>query len=88
MAITPCTQCGQRFNGEAQNLYVQHYEGDNSESYRIIACGPCAEDLLEPIRRTGLWRDDDDAWNYSDGTGEAKWRSGRRGGPSGRARRR
>lgn len=88
MALMPCTQCGQRFNGEAQNLYLQHYDGDDTEAYRILACTPCLEDLLEPIRRTALWRDDDGAWNYPDGSGEAKWRSAPRGGPPRRSKRR
>lgn len=88
MAINPCTQCGQRFNGEAQNLYIQHYDGDDVEAYRIIACPACADDLLEPIRRTALWRDDDGAWNYADGTGVAKWRSQPRERPSRRSTRR
>ena len=88
MAFLPCTQCGQRFNGEAQNLYVQHYDGDQAESYRLMCCTPCAEDLLEPIRKSGLWRDDDGAWNYSDGTGEPRWQSRQRGGPPRRSGRR
>lgn len=88
MAISPCTQCGQRFNGEAQNLYVQHYDGDECEAYRIMACGPCADDLLGPIRRSALWRDDDGAWNYPDGTDEPRWRSRPQGRPSRRLGRR
>lgn len=86
MAIMPCTQCGQRFNGEAQNLYLQHYEGDRAEHYRIQACQPCVDDLLDPVRKTALWRDDDGAWNYPDGTGDPKWLSERRGSPPRRPR--
>lgn len=88
MAIDPCTQCGQRFNGEARNLYIQHFIGEDGESYRIRSCPPCADDLLEPIRQTALWRDDDGAWNYPDGTGQPKWRSVPRGRPPGRSARR
>lgn len=62
MAVWPCLRCAQRFNGEAENLYLSHYVGDLRESFRFVVCPECCEALLDEWRQQGLWRDGDDQW--------------------------
>lgn len=73
MALMPCSSCGNRFKGEARNIYLQHFIKDQVESYRHFACSPCAEDILGPFRRQALYRTDDGDWELNDGDEGPKW---------------
>lgn len=84
MAIYPCQGCGQRFKGEAENLYVQHFKADQVESYRLLLCEPCVDDRLEEARSKGLYRDGDGEWAFVEDNTEPKWQSAPRGRLSGR----
>jgi len=64
MAWTPCCLCDQRFGGEALNLYLSIYFGDEREPYRFVVCQPCAEHLLEAWREKALRRGADGEWNF------------------------
>lgn len=82
MAIYPCMGCGQRFKGEAENVYVQHFHLDQVESYRLLLCEPCVDDRLEEARKVGLYRDEDGEWAFAEEDTSPKWQSAPRGGPS------
>lgn len=84
MAVYPCTNCGQRFMGAAENVYLQHFSGDQVESYRVLICGPCCDDMLQLYRERALFRDSDGEWNFAEGNVEPKWQSAPRGRLSGR----
>ena len=62
MAWTPCLKCGQRFKGEAHNVYVTHPLGDQVERYRFVVCEPCADEELQAARSAALFLDDDGDW--------------------------
>lgn len=62
MAIYPCLRDQQRFQGEAMNLYLTVYFGDERESYRFVVCPSCAEQLAEEWRENALRRGEDDDW--------------------------
>lgn len=84
MAIYPCMQCGNRFRGEAQNVYVQHFVADQVESYRFLFCDPCTDDFLADAREKALYRDKDGEWAFAEGVVEPKWQPAPRGRLSGR----
>lgn len=66
MAIWPCMRCGQRFSGEAQNVYATWYDGDERESYRFVVDALCLAELLEEWRRAALQKDELEGWVYSE----------------------
>lgn len=66
MAWTPCLSCGQRFKGEAENVYVTHPLGDQVERYRWVVCPSCADAVLLAARKTALYRDGDGDWCLPD----------------------
>lgn len=64
MAWVPCCRCDERFVGEAQNLYLSVYYGDERESYRYVVCAPCADTILEEWRSKALQRDATGEWGF------------------------
>jgi hypothetical protein len=62
MAWMPCLNCGSRFEGEAQNVYVTYYLGDERESYRFVVCVECVDELLAAWRTRALYRTLDGDW--------------------------
>lgn len=81
MSLLPCSSCGNRFKGEAQNVYVQHYFKDEVESYRHCLCEPCVDEVMAEVRRTAYYRTEDGDWEIGDGDGSAKWLPAPRTGP-------
>lgn len=81
MSMLPCTNCGSRFKGEAQNVYVQHYVKDEVESYRHYLCPDCCEDLMAPVRRQAYFRNADGEWEIPDGQGTPNMLPAPRTGP-------
>lgn len=67
MGWMPCLACDQRFKGEAGNLYLQLYVGDQVEAYRFVVCEGCVEELVVMWRSRALWRDADGEWQMADG---------------------
>lgn len=68
MAWMPCLRCGQRFHGEAENVYLTRYVGDERESYRFVCCVDCLDALMSEWRSNALYRDEDGDWVYHDPT--------------------
>ena len=72
MALMPCTNCGGRFKGEAENVYLQHFVGDQVESYRAVVCPDCVSELLSTWREHGLYRAETGDWEFPDGDTQPK----------------
>lgn len=62
MAYFPCMVHGSRFSGNAQNVYLTVLNGKFKESYRLIVCPVCVDDLVNPWVSQALWRDDEGDW--------------------------
>ena len=80
MALMPCMECGQRFKGDAENVYAQHYSGDQVESYRLVLCDRCTEERMRVFRAMGLHRDADGEWVYGEDDDLPKWQPQPQGG--------
>ena len=65
MAWMPCLRCKERFDGEALNLYLTAYFGDERESYRYVVCPQCLEVLVAEWRESALFRAEDGEWQLS-----------------------
>lgn len=89
MATYPCMQCGQRFAGDAFNVYLQTYEGSSRSSLRKIVCGTCRDLLTLEWCKNALFRNAAGDWEdvapdgrledtYVDSGGPSGWPTSRR----------
>lgn len=76
MAWAPCLRCDQRFSGEAQNLYLTWFQGDEREAYRFVVCPECADVVVLEWRQRALYKDLDGSWSWHDPSDEPVPRTG------------
>jgi hypothetical protein len=90
MARNPCYRCDQRFEGEAQNVYLTYYRGDDNVKFRHLVCAACVLALSDEWCGRALHRDVQGRWTDPDpeesleslleGSGEApvaiSWKNG------------
>jgi DNA-directed RNA polymerase subunit RPC12/RpoP len=81
MAWVPCMKCGERFTGEANNVYLQWFVQQDIESYRFVVCTPCLSDIMQPWRAGALWRNPNGEWEQLDGEVQPDTRLVASGGP-------
>lgn len=62
MAIYPCMRDGERFAGEARNVYLTLYRGDRSLKLRLVVCPSCEDELAAEWVARSLFRDQDGSW--------------------------
>lgn len=62
MAAYPCHRCDQRFEGEAHNVYLTMFEGDEKASFRFVICSGCRDELGEEWVRRALHRTANGDW--------------------------
>lgn len=53
-----------RFDGDAENLYLARYIGNQRERYRFVVCGSCCTEILLPWRSRALFRRADGGWAW------------------------
>lgn len=66
MSWQPCLRCEQRFPGEALNVYLSVFAGEEREAYRFVVCPECFELLVAEWRQRALYRNDQGDWTYHD----------------------
>lgn len=62
MAIWPCQLCSQRYTGDARNLYLTYYVGDESAKMRFVICPSCVEEVIGSWLGKALHRSEDGSW--------------------------
>jgi len=53
---------GQRFNGDARNIYLSFFSGDLNAKFRFVVCDTCVEALTEEWLGRALHRDAQGRW--------------------------
>lgn len=76
MGISPCLRCDLRFIGEAKNVYLTSFLGEEREAYRFVVCSPCCDELLVEWRNRALYRDDDGEWAWHEPSTDGQPRTG------------
>ena len=56
-------RCGERFNGEAKNLYLTQFERNRSLKLRYVICPECVTALTSEWEKLSLYRDAFGQWN-------------------------
>ena len=54
--------CDQRFQGEAQNVYLSFFSGDYAAKLRYVVCPACLDGLAEAWLGRALHRDAQGRW--------------------------
>jgi hypothetical protein len=62
MPAYPCLRCAHPFVGEARNVYLTVYRGDERAAFRYIVCPACEEALIEDWLTRALHRSADGDW--------------------------
>lgn len=63
MARTPCFRCDQPFAGDAHNVYLSYFDGDESAKMRYVCCKGCVEDMFGEWLGRALHRGPDNRWH-------------------------